>query len=45
METTTKVEQIYIQGRMVDSSTKQSRLTEKYQQKYLQKSGAAQMKN
>ncbi len=45
METTTKVEQIYIQGRVVDSSTKQSRLTEKYQQKYLQKSGAVQIKN
>jgi imidazolonepropionase-like amidohydrolase len=39
LETASKVEQIYIQGRAVDGSTKQSRLTEKYQQKYLQKSG------
>jgi hypothetical protein len=38
LETASKVEQIYIQGRAVDGSTKQSRLTEKYQQKYLQKS-------
>lgn len=38
LETSSKVEQIYIQGRVVDGSTKQSRLTEKYQQKYLQKS-------
>lgn len=37
LETTTQVEQVYIQGRAVDTSTKQSRLTEKYQQKYLQK--------
>lgn len=37
LETTTQVEQVYIRGRMVDISTKQSRLTEKYQQKYLQK--------
>lgn len=36
LETTTKVEQVYIQGRTVDTSTKQTRLTEKYQQKYLQ---------
>lgn len=36
LETTTKVEQVYIQGRAVDTSTKQTRLTEKYQQKYLQ---------
>lgn len=38
LETTSQVEQVYIQGRAVDISTKQSRLTEKYQQKYLQKS-------
>ncbi len=37
METMTKIEQVYIQGRPVDLSTKQSRLTEKYQQKYIQK--------
>lgn len=37
LETATKVEQVYIQGRPVDISTRQSRLTEKYQQKYLQK--------
>ncbi|MBC3875259.1 amidohydrolase family protein [Undibacterium flavidum] len=37
LETTSQVEQVYIQGRGVDISTKQSRLTEKYQQKYLQK--------
>lgn len=36
LETTTRVEQVYIQGRAVDTSTKQTRLTEKYQQKYLQ---------
>ncbi len=40
LETTSQVEQVYIQGRSVDTSTKQSRLTEKYQQKYLQKSQA-----
>jgi imidazolonepropionase-like amidohydrolase len=37
LETTSQIEQVYIQGRAVDISTKQSRLTEKYQQKYLQK--------
>jgi len=42
LETASKVEQIYIQGRAVDASTKQTRLTEKYQQKYLQKNAAAQ---
>lgn len=36
LETTTRIEQVYIQGRPVELSTKQSRLTEKYQQKYLQ---------
>ncbi len=40
LETMTKIEQIYIQGRVVDGSTKQSRLTDKYQQKYLQKKEA-----
>jgi imidazolonepropionase-like amidohydrolase len=40
LETATKIEQIYIQGRVVDGSTKQSRLTEKYQQKYVQKAEA-----
>jgi imidazolonepropionase-like amidohydrolase len=38
LETTSQVEQAYIQGRLIDISTKQSRLTEKYQQKYQQKS-------
>lgn len=37
METMTKIEQVFIQGRPVDLTTKQSRLTEKYQQKYIQK--------
>jgi imidazolonepropionase-like amidohydrolase len=40
LETATKVEKIFIQGRVVDGSTLQSRLTEKYQQKYLQKAAA-----
>ncbi|MBR7800078.1 amidohydrolase family protein [Undibacterium fentianense] len=40
LETMTNVEQVYIQGRKVDISTKQSRLTDKYRQKYLQKSQA-----
>lgn len=38
LETTTKLEQVYIQGRLIDTTTKQSRLTDKYRQKYLQKS-------
>lgn len=42
METMTKIEQVFIQGRPVDLSTKQSRLTEKYQQKYLQKKGVVE---
>jgi imidazolonepropionase-like amidohydrolase len=37
LEAASKVEKIFIQGRVVDGSTLQSRLTEKYQQKYLQK--------
>lgn len=37
LEIATSVEQVYIQGRQVDISTKQSRLTEKYKQKYLQR--------
>ncbi len=44
LETTTKVEQVYIQGRALDISTKQTRLTEKYQQKYLQLEAAKQGK-
>jgi imidazolonepropionase-like amidohydrolase len=41
METATKVEQIYIQGRLVDNTSHQSRLTEKYLKKYQQKKEAA----